>query len=591
MPHTLQFLLDNLGIPPREVALDWARQILQLPSRSMQVSIELDAADQVEREESATAANGSFDWQLFQVANSGELALLAPPTDAVDSASVNAFCLLHAKRLFQWGAANYVDLPADPSCHVLAKAIDAAINELSQQQQSEPAESLATVACVAKELESKALSTSNLRKAQADAMAATASRPKVPTPSNARPTSPSRFRLVAVCSIVGLGLLSWLGWWVFGNLVAANQASQKGPLSEFDTRWAPDLPSTQTQLELPSTESGLSTIKAIAGETGVLVSSDDNASSVTPDFSPLDSLSSDGFDDNSSLAGEDRQPDENSKSEGAESGGSAPASHATDPTFDPEQANEIASAAGVDVMAELGNLKADLDDQEAEDSTTSIPLTPSASLKLPALSIVAFPSVQTVRVDLPRDVRMREAQWRLSLRFVDGVSVAPAETQTLTRESPLFWKATRTKQDAPGITVNVGAQLIAGRTPTVRWQIMASSTEASGVALPLSTQYLSHAEALLANLRGRLEVGITSMNQLYSRSPKEMRSRWTTQRKVAESQLEICEKLFRFAVETRRITGLMDGQFEVHGQLIDVNRGESAVVATFGELATITRDE
>lgn len=590
MPQTLQSVLDNLGTPPPLVALDWARQILRLPAAEEQASVEVDDADDVEGGECAIDANSAFYWQLFQVADSGELALPVTLADAADSTSLNAFCLRHAKQLYQWGTVVYADLPVDPNYHDLAKAIDQAIDgRLMAERRDSVTEVSAAAVCSHVSPES---STGNRPALSSKRETNTVSKLNVSTPIKAATESGrTRIFLGTLCAIAGLGLFGWLGWSFLANTDSANQTIGSDPLSGFDTRTTGPLDTEQNPAESATTSSttqlALSTSKLAAN---VL----DDTEEVSPETDASAALSDFSNPSSGVLGSSNQRASENDP--GVPLPQSEEPSQAVNPSTPtgqaqvPKKANGDAPSMDVDVMAELGTLEHELDGQQLVNSTT-IEVTPSGSLKLPALSIVTFPAIQTVKVDLPREVRLRESQWELSLRFADGFNVTPSEPQTLTRARPLFWKVTSATDSAPSVTVNVAARLIVGRTPTVRWQIMASSVEAPGVALPLSTQYLSNAESLLANLRGRLEIGIASINQFYGQSPKEIRSNLTAQRKAAEDQLEICERLFRFAVDTRRITGLMDGQLEAHGRLCEVTRDGSTVVATFGEPVTDSLDE
>ncbi|GAB5404960.1 MAG: hypothetical protein Aurels2KO_31910 [Aureliella sp.] len=539
MPQSLDFVLDKFGTPPPEVALDWARQVVELAPQA--------SSNESTDQHDTAAAGHDYNWSRFAVSASGTVTL--PRTSDADDLS--RLCFLHAAHLLRLsdGEPTTTEIPIRMTPRKLSDAIERRIEALK-------------------------------RKPVGD---------KTPVASQDRPAPPSRakhsHRGRYAIATAGVCIVA-LGGWLVGSYLLSDFPNRDS-LSSSENQPSVD----QSIQERPQHNEDGSGSKLQTDS--LALSSDLSADSATVDpevafdapfVAPpvaADKLSQLGSVSRFDGARKDESVPETVP---PPTGTTGKPTHSDDP---PDHGEASASdLAAVDVAQELEKLQSPSD----AESVTTIELTEDQHLELPALSVTVFPSLQSVDIKLPRSMRLRKPELELTMRVADGFTISPAGAIVASATQGAVWTVQADDDDSTSVVL-VAAKLTTGRSPKIRIQITASSPDAPGVVVPLSRDYLERAETLLSGIRNRLTLGVAMLRRSQDTTPSELRGLLTQQRKAAEQQLEICEKLFKLTTDTRRIEGLLDGQFELHGSLHETAGANRKVVATFGQITTMSEQD
>ncbi len=572
MPQNLQFVLDNLGTPPPEVALDWARQVAEIASQS-------SSDESTDQRDMSTLSAAELQWSRFEVDEAGRVTIARTPTATGDTNSaghqgdpIQKDFLGLAAQLVVWSdcEAALSDLADRVSYDRLTEIIDRRIAALERSK-------------------NPGLSPSGSGRKNPGRSSVSAGKRSESAGPSARPA----LKLVAM-SVLGVAVLGLVGWVAASTLF---RGSNEEPLATrpFNQQPGPEAASNQagaTSAELPSGEKMAVELKLSADaderlgsfEPGATTAELPQAGNPLSELGQLSELrpiaeSTEVPGAADSATSEMETVDVASNQEASRDGSTT---NAEIPSGGLPTDNSAAMDATVDVTGELERLAKPTE----EESVTTVEIAQVDGLELPALNVAIFPSLQKVSLELPRDIRLRKPEVELQLQVSDGFSVAPNNSVAISSNQGALWNI-QAEDDELSVVVLVAAKLTTGRSPTLRFQISASSPETPGVVVPLSRDYLERAESLLSGIRNQLTLGIDTIRRSYDATPKELRAVMTARRKAAEQQLAICEKLFKLATEASRAEGLLDGQFELCGRILETSGEASKVVATFGEPTTI----
>jgi len=566
MNATIEKLIDDLGPPPAEVAVDWACQLLE------GISEQDESNDPVE--------TGVPDWAEIQVDSEGRL-VADSITPAVARAAIG--------DLLAWSGST------DDEVHWRATSDSANTNSFAdiasmRRAVLQRAQELTKHAAAITAVNNKSASTVPIRAASGVKRSTRSSRRTGNGTDSPKRSSAWKGLALGVPAT----LLVVLGfWWMWpsseesntaavsdgARMQSANDAEGNGGLSG---RKLPDQEDDVSAGPLQTTKTN---------DSGVLSSTSDVA-----EITALEDLS--GFATDPALPTDQDEP----RAESTE----GPAKELTPgtpnaletlngaPTLkDSSQTQEGVSddasdVSEIDVTAQLQQLVDSTRGDEADSETTLEVHSKSAAgvANQPALALAVFPSKQTMELSLDKAIRLRKPALNIELRVADAVKITPENAQVVTSSQPTFWSITSDESDEIGI--RVAAKLTGGRRPRILWQIAGVPTQLPAFSLPLSKQYLNRGQDLLARLRSQLNLGIESLRQ--SNVPSELRSLVNARRQAAERQLKLCESYLSVFVAASRIVGLMDGQIEVHGSLFDEAADGQPAISIFGQPSTINRE-
>lgn len=249
-----------------------------------------------------------------------------------------------------------------------------------------------------------------------------------------------------------------------------------------------------------------------------------------------------------------------------------------------------------DVLAEMAELSLSA---EAHVSEQLIPSRePEVSPARPApLRIETFPMIQTQKFD--KSLRPRHPCWRLRLAVGEGLLVSPDTEQTLVEEQQLNWTIraatsgpsddskipTRSTGPQPSpAMVLVQVQLSGKREPSLRWRIAAISERYPQLALPLERKLLDQFQDYLGHTTTGLQQESGRLKQLSRTTglPSQARSSLTTLSRTLEEQRKLAVELLEIVAAANQMVGWLDGQIDVHGELLESAATPSTALLQFG---------
>lgn len=186
----------------------------------------------------------------------------------------------------------------------------------------------------------------------------------------------------------------------------------------------------------------------------------------------------------------------------------------------------------------------------------------------------------------------KEPVWRMRLDASAGFVVEPAGVQQLAARGSVFWAIYDAEAKPPRTRIVVQAQQASGRKGDVLWRVIGGSEDLPSLGLPLSRQWLDPLRNRLKQFEQFIQL---TRDQLVRQSkqpaiPPNARSLMSAHRQWADQQSKVLERSLAVIAETDRLVGLVDGQFEVHGQLQDGIDEHAPVLLKFGSIETPIAD-
>ena len=249
-----------------------------------------------------------------------------------------------------------------------------------------------------------------------------------------------------------------------------------------------------------------------------------------------------------------------------------------------------------DVLAEMAELSLSAEAHVSEQLIPSPELEESPQLPSP-LRLETFPMIQTQKFD--KALRPRHPCWHLRLEVGEGLLVSPAAQQTLVEEQQLNWTiraaTSGSSDDSPISTRTIGpqpsqamvlvqVQLSGKRDPSLRWRIAATSERYPQLALPLERKQLDQFQDYLGNATTGLlqESGRLKELRRATGLPSQARSNLTTLSRKLEEQRKLAVELLEIVAAANQMVGWMDGQIDLHGELLDSAATPSTALLQFG---------
>ncbi|MEO8271350.1 MAG: hypothetical protein ABI557_16630, partial [Aureliella sp.] len=220
--------------------------------------------------------------------------------------------------------------------------------------------------------------------------------------------------------------------------------------------------------------------------------------------------------------------------------------------------------------------------------------TPDSSLPV---TLETFPMIQLQRLD--KTLRPRKPLWQLRLVVCEGLEVMPATSQALTDDQQVSWviramepdKSAQRKFPDRGAGAKAGTSVVlvqvhlsGRRDPSLRWRIVAASEKYAQVALPLDRTWLDQYQDFLGDATGGLQQQVQQLKEL-SRTAglqSQTRSALSARSRTMETQRKLAVELLEIVADANQLVGWMDGQFEVHGELLDTAASPSTALLQFG---------
>ena len=175
----------------------------------------------------------------------------------------------------------------------------------------------------------------------------------------------------------------------------------------------------------------------------------------------------------------------------------------------------------------------------------------------------------------------------------------PSDAQELGAEQLVSWairsaepsglqaKSSRppfTRDDRGSTQVVIQVQLSSKRETSLRWRIMATSDEYPQVAVPLDQAWLDRFQDYLSNYIAGLQQESQRMRDLGGAGglPSQTRSALSARRRGLDSERKLAADLLEIVADANQMVGWLDGQIEVHGELLDTAANPPTPLLQFG---------
>ena len=201
--------------------------------------------------------------------------------------------------------------------------------------------------------------------------------------------------------------------------------------------------------------------------------------------------------------------------------------------------------------------------------------------------------------EFDKRLRVRQPQWRLRLAASQGLEVLPSDAQELGDEQWVGWAIRSAEPSQPldkrphfpftpvdsGTTqVAVQVRLSKKRESSLHWRIVATSDDYPQIALPLDQAWLDRFQEYLSNYIAGLRQESQRMRELGRAAglPSQARSALSTRRRGLDSESKLAADLLEIVADANQMVGWLDGQIEVHGELVDASANPPTVLLQFG---------
>ncbi len=550
--------LEELGIPPREVCLDWAWQIQRR------------FAEAKRREANATTP---LPWQRVEVSDSGELTF---PNNYAD---FSPDALLHELLIWARGNSSFQSLGSS-SASIVSELRILTRQCLSSNQCLDDAEASSTSVPL------KADALLNLEQEEepperSEVLVRPTER-KQRLAKNSKSTTkfglfwqelPKRYKIAGLSIVFVASVCS---------LVALNSVGPKSTPSKH---------SSAGQLAKKQVEDGVlpeDLTEAVDNESLAVLPEIPQIAVVESLVPAIPSI------DLPSVSSVEAPGDHNARSEISASKNLDPNKASADDPLTPSQvvSSENVDAASEsskampssdrDVMQELGAITKSAEGQAVE---TEIPAIDGDEKKDNAAPLVlpTSPMVQTQKVASRLKVRPRQPVWEITLAVDDEFELDPREPQSISDRQMTTWLLSDSNAKSPKTRIVIQAQAASGRQTSLRWRIFANAEDLPDLVVPLAKEHLQPLQDRLRWYAQFSQHEVDRLKALMSAAERDVRTALSKQRATMEAQGKLASRLSTVAAEAELLDDLLRGQLTVYAKLRDGLSPDAEVVMQFGD--------
>jgi hypothetical protein len=539
--------LEELGIPPREVCLDWAWQIqTEFANRTC-------AAD----EEITT-----IPWQRIEVSDNGELVL---PSDLQKYS--------HRERLQElllWAQGEVSSMNSSSSPPIVRKDVERELRLLTNNYLAGFAEESIHPAPLSQTVNSSDEIPQTLFDAKGiRSKAKAASR-------NSKLDNQIVFALRQHWLITSIASVVLIGAGCFFALSAGTSkvnSSKPVEVSGEKSKLHSDHTASASAADLDNDES-LATITEMP-QFGVIEPEVYDIPQVT-----MPSVSS------SMLAGRDAKGPTSSESVGVGNGNTS-----TDTDTQPVEAQRSESSPTETAESELRerNVMQELETltktaaSNAVESDLAVRDAENSSDVSEPLMLHTSPMVQTQKLAAKIRLRPRQPVWQILLSVDDEFELTPKEPQDVTDRQFTTWLLADSDSKSPKVRLVLQAQAAPGRQTALKWRIFAGAEDLPDLMLPLDKEILQPLQERLRIFTPMAEREVERLKQLASSSERDVRAVLSKQRAGLESQVKFATRLTTVIAEAQLLDDLLRSQLTLYAKLRDGADPEAPTLLQFGD--------
>ena len=182
----------------------------------------------------------------------------------------------------------------------------------------------------------------------------------------------------------------------------------------------------------------------------------------------------------------------------------------------------------------------------------------------------------------------KEPVWKLTLSAAQGFVVAPPSEQSVDSRAMATWTVYDPNSEPPRTKIVAQARQYGSRRGDLAWRLFATSENLPTLAIPLNRKWREPMLNQLHQFSQYLHVfrEQVQLQKRQSNLPAHVRASLSAQRDWVDQQNKSLEHAKTAIAETDRLVDLLDGQFEISGELADA-AATSSVILRLGSTVNI----
>ncbi len=540
--------LEKLGIPPREVCLDWAWQI-QAHFAGLSLSADKDIA--------------ALSWQRIEVSDSGELVLPSDwrhysPDERLD-------------ELLRWAHGNLLSLNGSNGSDSSVRSRNDLVSELRALTLG-----FAGLTEVSTKLEtSSPIDTSPFASPQAhvDSMS-------MHSRSKVKIANLNRSHRI---------LVSLKQHWLVVSLAAVILCVGCFVVLNFGTGKNRSTNSVELAGELASGAQQIPELRMDKSVIGMGPELDDSAlldsltempqiGVIEPEFRGLAHIDLPSV-SSASLAGNESHELQQSEPLISENG-----NQTTNATKSDSNSSGSLELTENDVMHELQALT-ESGTHSPMESDMAVPDIEDSNTIAEPLTLRTSPMIQTQKLAAKIKVRPRRPVWQIELSVDDEFELVPKEPQSVTDRQVTTWFLADSDSKDSQVRLVIQAQAATGRQTALRWRVFASAEDLPTLTLPLDKAILQPFQERLRIYSQVAQGDADRLKQLASGAEKDLRATFSKQRANLESQIKLASRLSIIVAEAQLLDDLLRSQVTLYAKLRDGDGPDAPTLLQFGDLS------
>ena len=571
--------LDELGIPPREVCLDWAWQI-QSQFAEHRRSVRGDAA--------------ALDWRRIEVSPTGEL--LLPPNFQDYSPDSRL------RDLLRWAMGNVAAIPneAEPAESGVFLDLHEQLCKLTANRISPVAEPLLPVS---DSLKDSSHSSDGFEPESFKPVVNQTVGKRAPKKSHSNAhvfqqvvVAIKQHKLAAALVAASLAAVCCFVLFFREQKLKTVEVSSAKPVAEegrlTSEERAKDSSSDVDDANVLATIPEMPSINAsepVVGEVAPVTMPSISSTLITGgDRSNLDSSLNSSIDSRVTV--------------GSEGATASPTDRESSVASNPLESSDASELKNRDVMQELDELtksaasrtfESDMAMPEAMDSSTPAessnagptnaePTNAGAAIAEP-LMLGTSPMLQTHKLGSKIKSRPRQPIWLMRLSVDDEFELTPKEPQDVSDRQITTWLLSDSDAKSPTVRLVIQVQAAPGRQAALRWRVFASAEDLPDLMLPLDKEILNPLQDRLRVYAQMTQREADRLKHLASGAERDLRAAMNKQRTDLESQSKLASRISTVVAEARLLDDLLRSQLTVHVRLLDGADSGAPAFLQFGD--------
>jgi len=201
------------------------------------------------------------------------------------------------------------------------------------------------------------------------------------------------------------------------------------------------------------------------------------------------------------------------------------------------------------------------------------------------------PMVQIHKLAAKIKVRPRQPVWQILLSVDDDFELTPEVSQDISDRQITTWLLADSDSKSPKVRLVIQVQAAPGRQTALRWRIFAGAEDLPDLMLPLDKEILHPLQDRLRIYSQVSQREADRVKQLATSAERDVRAALSKQRAFMESQSKLASRLSTIVAEAHLLDDLLRSQLTVYAKLRDGTGSDAPTLLRFGDLSTLEKHD